>query len=223
MRPSKRNPATRAAGRASETFCMEAEQKPEDVIARLATTTKHGDPFSLILVDTLAAWFDGNDINDNVQAGEFVRRIRHWWRCRLLLGVLRCMRSICRYSDKAQRPSHPRTLDLGDDAGWLYRQPVGVRKRAGTTAGRQFTLHRAKDMVMQRRPWHSTGQVGHGGVCAERADRERGARPAEHGNWNDRFRSGLREGKPSRSPGRMANACSAEGGALMATAAAAPC
>ncbi len=53
---------------------IDVRQKPEDVIARLSTDG--GGPFSLILADTLASWFDGRDINDNVAAGEFVRRAR---------------------------------------------------------------------------------------------------------------------------------------------------
>ena len=53
---------------------LDVRQKPEDVIARLSADG--GGPFSLILADTLAAWFDGKDINDNVAAGEFVRRAR---------------------------------------------------------------------------------------------------------------------------------------------------
>jgi rhodanese-related sulfurtransferase len=49
---------------------LDVRRKPEDVAAAL-----NGE-FTLILADTLAAWFDGKDINDNVQLGEFVRRVR---------------------------------------------------------------------------------------------------------------------------------------------------
>lgn len=47
---------------------------PEDALARL----RDGEwgPFTLVVADTFAAWFDGRDINDNVQAGEFMRRVR---------------------------------------------------------------------------------------------------------------------------------------------------
>ena len=54
---------------------LDARMKPEDVLAKLAAASEHG-LFSLILADTLAAWFDGKDINDNVQAGDFIRRVR---------------------------------------------------------------------------------------------------------------------------------------------------
>jgi hypothetical protein len=33
-------------------------------------------PFALVVIDTAAAYFDGNDENDNVQAGAFARRLR---------------------------------------------------------------------------------------------------------------------------------------------------
>ncbi len=48
-------------------------EKPEAVLAELTRLAKV-EPFASIAVDTLAAFFDGNDINDNVQAGEFMRR-----------------------------------------------------------------------------------------------------------------------------------------------------
>jgi AAA domain len=54
---------------------LDVRMKPEDVIVKLAAASEGGF-FSLILADTLAAWFDGKDINDNVQAGDFIRRVR---------------------------------------------------------------------------------------------------------------------------------------------------
>lgn len=54
---------------------VDVRAKPEDILTTLKAEAKNG-PFALILADTLAAWFDGKDINDNVQAGEFVRRAR---------------------------------------------------------------------------------------------------------------------------------------------------
>jgi hypothetical protein len=46
--------------------------------ALIETLKAHGKdrPFGLVIIDTYAAAFDGKDINDNVQAGEFVRRLR---------------------------------------------------------------------------------------------------------------------------------------------------
>jgi hypothetical protein len=49
--------------------------KPEELAKRLKGLAE-SRPFSLIIIDTLAAFFDGNDANDNVQGGEFMRRLR---------------------------------------------------------------------------------------------------------------------------------------------------
>lgn len=54
---------------------LDVRTKPEDVLAKLASASQ-GGLFSLVMADTLAAWFDGKDINDNVQAGDFIRRVR---------------------------------------------------------------------------------------------------------------------------------------------------
>jgi hypothetical protein len=54
---------------------LDQRSKPEDICAELATLAKT-HPFTLIIVDTLAAFFDGKDINNNVEAGEFMRRMR---------------------------------------------------------------------------------------------------------------------------------------------------
>jgi hypothetical protein len=53
---------------------LDVRAKPEEVIANLAMMSEQ--PFSIIIADTLAAFFDGKDINDNVQGGEFMRRLR---------------------------------------------------------------------------------------------------------------------------------------------------
>src|SRR5262249_10176947 len=49
--------------------------KPEDVLTEMNKLSADR-PFRVVLCDTLAAWFDGKDINDNVQGGEFMRRVR---------------------------------------------------------------------------------------------------------------------------------------------------
>lgn len=54
---------------------LEFRAKPEAVYAALERSAKR-KPFALVIVDTLAAFFDGKDINDNVQGGEFMRRLR---------------------------------------------------------------------------------------------------------------------------------------------------
>jgi hypothetical protein len=63
------------ADRTDRLVVLDVRMKPEDVLAKLASASEGGS-FSLILADTLAAWFDGKDINDNVQAGDFIRRVR---------------------------------------------------------------------------------------------------------------------------------------------------
>jgi hypothetical protein len=54
---------------------LDRRQKPEEILIELRRLAQT-DPFTLIIVDTLAAFFDGTDINDNVQGGEFMRRLR---------------------------------------------------------------------------------------------------------------------------------------------------
>ena len=66
---------------------IDDRRKPEDIEAVLRTVEHNGD-FRLIIVDTFAALFDGSDVNDNVQAGEFVRRLRPLTRLRGLPAVL---------------------------------------------------------------------------------------------------------------------------------------
>ena len=54
---------------------LDKRMKPEELGAKLKKITAGGG-FSLVIVDTLAAFFDGADLNDNVQGGEFMRRLR---------------------------------------------------------------------------------------------------------------------------------------------------
>ena len=49
-------------------------EPPEEVLRRLQSFRKL--PLSLVLIDTLQAFFDGKNVNDPVEAGEFIRRIR---------------------------------------------------------------------------------------------------------------------------------------------------
>ena len=48
---------------------------PESVFAALKKLSRSGG-FALVIVDTLAAYFDGTDLNNNVEAGNFIRRLR---------------------------------------------------------------------------------------------------------------------------------------------------
>jgi hypothetical protein len=50
--------------------------KPEETIAMLEKDAVEHGPFVLDIVDTFAAFFDGDKINDPVQGGEFMRRMR---------------------------------------------------------------------------------------------------------------------------------------------------
>ena len=54
---------------------LDRREKPEAVHAELVRLAESA-PFALIVVDTLAAFFDGDNINDAVQGGQFMRRLR---------------------------------------------------------------------------------------------------------------------------------------------------
>jgi hypothetical protein len=56
-------------------FIITAKATPESVFAALEKLARSGE-FALVIVDTLAAYFDGTDMNDNVAAGNFMRRLR---------------------------------------------------------------------------------------------------------------------------------------------------
>jgi hypothetical protein len=54
---------------------LDFRAKPEAVCAEMTRLAKQA-PFALVIVDTLAAFFDGDNINDAVQGGQFMRRLR---------------------------------------------------------------------------------------------------------------------------------------------------
>jgi hypothetical protein len=54
---------------------LDKRTKPDDLLTKLRKLAA-SDKFSLIIIDTLAAFFDGDNINDPVQGGEFMRRLR---------------------------------------------------------------------------------------------------------------------------------------------------
>jgi len=54
---------------------LDMRAKPEAVHAELKRLAEQA-PFALVIVDTLAAFFDGDNINDAVQGGNFMRRLR---------------------------------------------------------------------------------------------------------------------------------------------------
>jgi hypothetical protein len=56
---------------------LDKRMSPEELLVRLTTLSADGHgPFTLIMVDTLAAFFDGDNINDPVQGGNFMRKLR---------------------------------------------------------------------------------------------------------------------------------------------------
>jgi len=59
---------------ADNLIILDKRVKPEALAARLKSLSAD-DEFTLIMVDTLAAYYDGDDINNNVQAGDFMRRL----------------------------------------------------------------------------------------------------------------------------------------------------
>jgi hypothetical protein len=60
---------------AGDLVILDKRVSPEALAAKLKELSAEGE-FRLIMVDTLAAYFDGDDINNNVQAGNFMRRLR---------------------------------------------------------------------------------------------------------------------------------------------------
>ena len=56
---------------ADRVVILDRREKPEDVAAGLMKLAEQ-EPFALIQLDTLAAFFDGKDINNPVEGGEFL-------------------------------------------------------------------------------------------------------------------------------------------------------
>jgi hypothetical protein len=54
---------------------LDRRDKPEAVTNELARLARKR-PFALVIVETLAAFFDGKNISDPVEGGEFMRRLR---------------------------------------------------------------------------------------------------------------------------------------------------
>jgi hypothetical protein len=54
---------------------LDRREKPEHICAEIQRLAEM-EPFALVIVDTFAAFFDGDDVNNAVQAGEFMRRCR---------------------------------------------------------------------------------------------------------------------------------------------------
>ncbi len=54
---------------------LDRREKPEDICAALAKLADQ-EPFSQVILDTLAAFYDGVNVNDPIEGGEFLRRLR---------------------------------------------------------------------------------------------------------------------------------------------------
>jgi hypothetical protein len=54
---------------------LDRREKPEAIHATLAQLAEQ-EPFALVIVDTLSALFDGDDVNNAAQGGNFMRRLR---------------------------------------------------------------------------------------------------------------------------------------------------
>jgi hypothetical protein len=64
---------------ANDLVILDKRMRPEVLEAKLKKLAARGK-FSLIIGDTLQAIYDGDDFNNNAQAGDFIRR----WRVRSL-------------------------------------------------------------------------------------------------------------------------------------------
>jgi hypothetical protein len=60
---------------ANDFLVLDRRVEPEELVSVLRVAAIDA-PFSLITVDTLAAFFDGKNINDPVEGGDFIRRLR---------------------------------------------------------------------------------------------------------------------------------------------------
>jgi hypothetical protein len=72
---------------AERILILDLRFKPDVIRGELARLAE-AEPFALVNVDTLAAFFDGKDINDNVQGGDFMRSLRPLTQIKGLPAVL---------------------------------------------------------------------------------------------------------------------------------------
>ncbi len=82
---------------------LDSRAKPEAVHAELKRHAEQ-EPFALIIVDTLAAFFDGDNINDAVQGGQFMRRLRPLTQIAGLPSVLVAAHPVKNASEEALVP-----------------------------------------------------------------------------------------------------------------------
>jgi uncharacterized membrane protein len=82
---------------------LDFRAKPEAVHAELKRLADQ-EPFALVIVDTLAAFFDGDNINDAVQGGQFMRRLRPLTQIAGLPSVLVAAHPVKNASEEALVP-----------------------------------------------------------------------------------------------------------------------
>ncbi len=82
---------------------LDRREKPESVCGALETLAEQ-EPFALVIVDTLAAFFDGKNINDAVEGGEFMRRLRPLTRINGLPSVIVAAHPVKNASEDALVP-----------------------------------------------------------------------------------------------------------------------
>ena len=82
---------------------LDYRAKPEAVHAEMKRLAEQ-EPFALVIVDTLAAFFDGDNINDAVQGGQFMRRLRPLTQIKGLPSVLVAAHPVKNASEDALVP-----------------------------------------------------------------------------------------------------------------------
>jgi uncharacterized membrane protein len=82
---------------------LDVRVKPEAVHAELKRLAEQ-EPFALVIIDTLAAFFDGDNINDAVQGGQFMRRLRPLTQIAGLPSVLVAAHPVKNASEEALVP-----------------------------------------------------------------------------------------------------------------------
>jgi hypothetical protein len=112
---------------------LDTRQKPEEILAELRRLAQT-EPFTLVVVDTLAAFFDGKDINDNVQGGEFMRRLRPFTQIPGLPSVMVSAHPIKNASEDSLLPYGGGEKGAERDRAGRNRERRGELPRRGRTS-----------------------------------------------------------------------------------------
>jgi hypothetical protein len=102
---------------------IDVRRKPEEIGAALKDTASSGD-FALIIVDTFAAFFDGDNVNDAVQSGAFMRRMRPLTQLRGLPAVIVAAHPVKNASEEQLIPYGSGAILNEDDGNLtLWKRP----------------------------------------------------------------------------------------------------